>query len=89
MKLLKNKLNGYDVVLENNILKCNNADLSIEKFNKIINAYIVFTEFYFVEDNNIVINKDNTGKELFHMIIPFSELKAIYKELRYKPIILK
>ena len=36
-------------------------------------------------DNDIVINKDNNGSELFCMIVKFSEIKAIYKELRDKP----
>ena len=50
-----------------------------------IAAYIVFTEFFSVDDNNIVIKKDNDGAELFCMVVKFSELKAIYKELRDTP----
>ncbi len=78
-------VNGYDVILENNILKCNNADLSIETLNQIIGVYIAFTEFFIVDDNNAILNTDDYGNELFDMIVRFSELKAIYKELRDKP----
>ncbi len=82
---LKSKVNGYEVELINDHLICNNISEPMVIINNMIYAYMAFTEFFTVNDNDIVINKDDTGNELFCMIVKFSELKAIYKELRDKP----
>ena len=84
--VMVSKINDYTVYRHEDgngfNLECNGIIETGHKLDQIIHAYIMFTEYFTVEEHHVVINKDNTGRELFNMIVSLKELKEVYNEAK-------